>query len=98
MIFRSKPQVDGPFYSSAMQCWRIQYYQRGETYHYSRESSFYIERIADAERVAKLMQQSPVDSWEAWCKLVDAAKKLPEWEGFCWVTGIGAYGRETIRG
>lgn len=95
-IFRSRPTIDGPFYSGAMQCWRIQFYQRGETYHYSRESSFWIERVADAEIVGKLTAK--VETWEEWCELPPKVKEALAHSatgGYCYVSGIGIH-REAL--
>lgn len=88
-IFRSEPQIDGPFYSHAMRCWRIQYYERGLTYHYSRESSIYIERLSDAQKVAPLVEV--IKTWDAWKALVPHIKETlaqSETGGFCYVTGL----------
>lgn len=38
-IFRSKPIIEGLFYSHAMKCWRVQYREVGLTFDTSRESS-----------------------------------------------------------
>jgi hypothetical protein len=89
-IYRSEPQIDGPFYSLGMKCYRIQYYQRGQTYHVCRESSFHIERLADAQVIEEMITKMRLDSWDAWLRLVDAVRNTPAtlWKGFVFIYGI----------
>jgi len=91
VLWSGIPTIDGPFYSQAMRCWRVQYYERGLTYHYSRESSLYIERLEDAQKIEPIIR---VASWEAWKEAIKKVKEIlsqSETGGYCYVTGIGEW-------
>ena len=91
-IYRSDPQVDGPFYSLGMKCYRIQYYQRGQTYHICRESSLHIERLADSQIIEGMLAQQKPHSWESWLEFIERVRNLPPttWKGTVFVYGIDA--------
>lgn len=83
-ILRSKPIIEWPFYSLAMKCWRIQYYERGLTFVSSRESSLCIEHEDEMQRVAAFLHG--VDSWEKWQKFLKRVEGIrKEFRGFCYV-------------
>lgn len=73
-----------------MKCFRITFYQRGHTYHICRESSFHMERLADAERIQSIMSAEPVRTWEDWLRLVDTVRKMPStyWKGYVYIFGV----------
>ena len=91
-IFRSEPQISSVFYSVAMRCWRVQYYERGLTYHYSRESSIYIERLEDAQTIAPLIEV--VKTWEAWKALIPRIREALAFSktgGYCYEVGSSGW-------
>lgn len=90
---RFKLTVEGPFYSDAMKCWRIQVREQGITFDKAKEASMCIQFNDDMAYIRPLMRGG-IETWDDWTRFVGETKRYVEQygvKGYVTVVGYGSY-------